>query len=70
MKNTYIDAEHRHGLREAWKLTEFTLDFTDRGRYKRAVRILLESQKYKLLRSGRYLYGPVYGYVTFRKREA
>ena len=70
MKNTHIDAEQRHGLRDAWGLTDFTLDFTDCVRYKKAVRILLKSKKYKLLQNGRYLYGPVYGYVTFRKREA
>lgn len=70
MKNTYVDSEHRHDARNAWKLTEFTINFTDRNRYKKAVKILMDSEKYKLLRNGRYLYGNTYGYVTFKRREA
>lgn len=49
---------------------EFTLGFTDRNRYKRAVKVLMDSVKYELLVHGRYLYGSAYGYVTFRRVEA
>lgn len=66
MKNAYTTPEARHEARKAWRLTSYTLDFTSRERYKKAVRILMNSQKYKLERSGRYMFGNAYGYVTFR----
>lgn len=66
MKNVYTTPDDRHEARHVWRLTDFTLDFTDRERYKKAVRILMNSSRYKLIRNGRYLYGNAYGYVTFR----
>lgn len=47
---------------------EFTLDFTSRERYKKAVKMLMNSEKYSLLVHGRYLWGNVYGYVTFAEK--
>lgn len=70
MKNTYTDIDHRHEGRKAWKCREFTLDFTSKERYKKAVRVLMNSKQYELRRNGRYLYGNAYGYVTFVKIPA
>ena len=70
MKNTYIDAAHRAEARRVWGLHEYTLNFRNRERYKKAVRVLMNSERYKLLRNGRYLGGPEYGYVTFTKRAS
>lgn len=47
---------------------EFTLSFTSKERYKKAVhRLMWNSPNYKLVVYGRYLYGSKYGYVTFKK---
>lgn len=68
MKNTFNSAEARTEARKAWNLKDFNLNFRNRERYKAAVRILMNSDKYQLVRNGRYLSGPEYGYVAFRKR--
>lgn len=64
----YISAEDRHEARAVYRAKSFTLDFANRERYKSAVRILMNSDRYKLEGNGRYLYGPMYGYVVFRRK--
>lgn len=44
---------------------EFTLNFTNMARYKRAVKALWSNPKYRLLVYGRNYVGLSYGYVTF-----
>lgn len=65
--------DFRRGLRKAWGTdkSSFTLDFTSKERYCRAVRYLLNSEKWRLECRGRYSYsGLYYGYVTFRRAGA
>lgn len=44
---------------------EFTLSFTTKERYKKAVSVLLNNPRYKLIVRGHYLGGDAFGYVTF-----
>lgn len=44
---------------------DFTLSFTTKERYKKAVSVLLNNPRYKLIVRGHYLGGDAFGYVTF-----
>lgn len=47
---------------------EMTLQFTTKERYKKAVHYLMhDCTGYALKGYGKYLYGPVYGYITIEK---
>lgn len=69
MKNVRYDASYRAESLRVWKTKNFNLNFCSRERYKAAVRILMNSDKYELVTNGRYLSGPAYGYVSFRRKR-
>lgn len=47
---------------------EITLQFTTKERYKKAVHYMMhDCTRYNLKRNGKYLYGPIYGYITIEK---